>query len=206
MSYCNSGDKVTVTYVFGDKQTSVFKTSQSPIEVATENYQDNSTSNFDANGFQITFNSPQGQYGTITAVVTDYSIEFYDFGAFHPYTGYYINLVRCGETSFPPITEGDKGAKMSDLNLTIDRTVKCPIVRSTSGLCEIKVLVGGKTIFSAHGKCPVTFDVACGDDCPEGFCKCKSLGYPGYCCLDCAVVASEIHSITQSLKIKNNGR
>jgi len=50
-----------------------------------------------------------------------------------------------------------------------------------------------------------TWNVVCDNDCPEGTCKCPSPIYPGYCCLDCASVATTIHAITNDLKAKNNG-
>ncbi|MEH1906649.1 hypothetical protein [Nostoc sp.] len=48
-----------------------------------------------------------------------------------------------------------------------------------------------------------SYKVSCGDDCPEGFCKCHSDSYPGYCCLDCLATAASIRSITNELRSKN---
>ncbi|WP_218964710.1 hypothetical protein [Nostoc linckia] len=47
------------------------------------------------------------------------------------------------------------------------------------------------------------YKVSCGDECPEGFCKCPSPEYPGYCCLDCTATAASIHAITDDLKVRN---
>lgn len=44
----------------------------------------------------------------------------------------------------------------------------------------------GATVFSRSGDCPVSFTVSCGDECPEGYCKCPTLKYPGYCCCKCS--------------------
>lgn len=47
------------------------------------------------------------------------------------------------------------------------------------------------------------YKVSCGDGCPEGFCKCPSPEYPGYCCLDCSAIAGSIHAITNELRGRN---
>ncbi|MCC5625111.1 hypothetical protein LC574_29075, partial [Nostoc sp. CHAB 5715] len=53
-------------------------------------------------------------------------------------------------------------------------------------------------------ECPSgDFKVSCGDECPEGFCKCPIPEYPGYCCLDCASIAASIRAITNGLRAKN---
>jgi hypothetical protein len=47
------------------------------------------------------------------------------------------------------------------------------------------------------------YQVSCDEDCPEGFCKCPSPNYPGYCCLDCASTVSDIRVIARELRSKN---
>ncbi|MEH1829531.1 MAG: hypothetical protein V7L22_30045 [Nostoc sp.] len=49
------------------------------------------------------------------------------------------------------------------------------------------------------------YEVSCGDDCPDGQCKCHSDVYPGYCCNDCASTAAQIHSVTELARSKANG-
>ncbi|MBN3924004.1 hypothetical protein [Nostoc sp. NMS4] len=46
------------------------------------------------------------------------------------------------------------------------------------------------------------YQISCGDECPEGFCKCIIPEYPGYCCLDCTAIAASIREITNSLRGK----
>jgi hypothetical protein len=72
--------------------------------------------------------------------------------------------------------------------------------------CIIQIVNSSGNSFVKQGECPIKYTVACDDGCPEGFCKCSSPEYPGYCCLDCNATANEIRSITQSLKAHNNGR
>lgn len=57
----------------------------------------------------------------------------------------------------------------------------------------------GRIIVKKYSTEP-TYTVACGDECPEGFCKCIIPEYPGYCCLDCNSAAASIRSITNSLR------
>lgn len=42
---------------------------------------------------------------------------------------------------------------------------------------------------------PPTYNVVCGDNCPEGSCKCKTNTYPYYCCLDCSKVERRLNSL-----------
>lgn len=203
MTYCNTGDQAKVTYQFNDGERSAFETKSSPIEVTTGKYQNTTTSNYNPEGYQITFGSPQAQYGSITLTVVDYQVSYIDKGVFDSATGYYIKFIPCGSTSFPPTDAANPGAKMSSPNVTVNNAVKCPVANPSSDLCEIKISANGNVIFQAHGKCPVSFTVACGDACPPGFCKCPSPGYPGYCCLDCKATAASIHAITNDLNYKN---
>ncbi|MCC5619251.1 hypothetical protein LC605_30105 [Nostoc sp. CHAB 5836] len=75
-----------------------------------------------------------------------------------------------------------------------------PNYHPTEGI-EVKDKTG-KTIFKELGiKCNCI--VNCEEDCSEGFCKCPSPTYPGYCCLDCASTAASIRAITNELRAKN---
>lgn len=191
MSYCKLGEKARVTYNFKNQPSVTYETDTSPIEVTTASASKNNTSNYNPEGYQITFNSPQGAYGTITATVIDYKIAYVDMGAYHPYTGYYINIIRCGSTTFPPDTQGLPGTKMTNLDMNIDTTVKCPVsAEPSSQVCNIKISNNGTVLFQADGDCPVSFTVACGDECPEGYCKIDCETYPGYCCLNEAKIKS----------------
>lgn len=61
-------------------------------------------------------------------------------------------------------------------------------------------------IFDARGLVySQTFDkqpeytIQCGD-CPEGYCKCDSTDYPGYCCLPCKPTAQKISNLAERIK------
>lgn len=56
----------------------------------------------------------------------------------------------------------------------------------TVRLCKITITDGRGATFEKEGACPLTFTVSCGDECPPGYCKCKILKYPGFCCCKCS--------------------
>ncbi|MGF1934542.1 MAG: hypothetical protein RM347_009080 [Nostoc sp. ChiQUE02] len=72
-------------------------------------------------------------------------------------------------------------------------------------VCFIRVRdIQGKLIFKDSGECPLTFEVKCiKEHCPEGFCECKSDGYPGYCCNDCNNTLRQLHAITNQMRSLN---
>ncbi|AKG21489.1 hypothetical protein [Calothrix sp. 336/3] len=74
--------------------------------------------------------------------------------------------------------------------------------------CQIKVIDGdGNQVFFKdydYGKCP-SIKVNCAG-CPSGQIELKTNQYPGYCCLSCSEIKSEIKNMASSLKgIKLNG-
>lgn len=71
--------------------------------------------------------------------------------------------------------------------------------------CQIKISPTNRPVFIATGQCPVIFSVQCGE-CPEGTMRCECPSDPrGYCCLPCAETINSIKSITNLLKVFNNG-
>lgn len=68
------------------------------------------------------------------------------------------------------------------------------------GSCRMIVSDESGEIFNKKfNKCP-KYLVACDDDCPEGFIKCSSSTYPGYCCLSCKETASKILALGTKLQ------
>ncbi|MBW4479684.1 MAG: hypothetical protein KME54_23265 [Tolypothrix brevis GSE-NOS-MK-07-07A] len=84
---------------------------------------------------------------------------------------------------------------------------------NVSGNCDACLITGCQIIATTEGgvtykskkgvKC--TFEIACDNDCPPGHMRCETSSYPGYCCIPCAEIKSEITSITASVKRINNG-
>lgn len=76
---------------------------------------------------------------------------------------------------------------------------------STDSKCEIRISHNGLLLYSDRGKCPIPFEVLCGEQCPEGTTKCFSTNYPGYCCLPCSEIKQEIKAIASQIRSLNNG-
>lgn len=60
---------------------------------------------------------------------------------------------------------------------------------SSRGLIKIAHPQG---VFEDFYKKDTQYLVSCGDECPEGFLKCDTSVYPGYCCIPCGEIKSEI--------------
>jgi hypothetical protein len=52
---------------------------------------------------------------------------------------------------------------------------------------------------------PPRYEVACGQECPDGYMKCPSNQYPGYCCVKCAEIKQGIISAKEAVRRVNNG-
>jgi hypothetical protein len=204
MSYCNVGDKPKVTYRFNNGSPVEVQLQSAPVDVETGTAPNDHTENYNPNGYQITFGSPQGANGLIALTVVDYKIVYVDKGVFDPDTGYYLQYMGCGETKFPVLSSGVNGIKMSSTDISVDNSAKCPVPNEGDSKCEIRILKDGAVIFRAEGECPVNYTVAC-TRCPPGTCECKSDGYPGYCCNDCSSTASKLRAIANELRSKNGG-
>lgn len=56
----------------------------------------------------------------------------------------------------------------------------------------------GEIFNKVFNQCP-KYEVFCDDNCPEGYLKCKSDKYPGYCCLSCQETANKIRALGTKL-------
>ena len=204
MSYCDIGDKPKVTYRFNNASPVDVQMNVSPIEVITGEAPNDHTENYNPNGYQITFNSPQATFGVLSIIVVDYKITYIDAGAYNSATGYYLQAIPCGETKFQTLPDNVYGVKMSSTNVDINNANHCPIPNENDSKCEIKILSNGVVVFRTEGECPVNFSVAC-KRCPPGTCECKTDSYPGYCCHDCASTTAKIQAIANQLRSKNGG-
>jgi len=189
MSYCNIGDKPKVYFQFNNEGQQIYQSNVAPIDVSSQTVPLNVSSQYNTNGYQITFNSPQGAYGQIQIVVVDYQLFTYQGVN-------YIYGIPCGETSFPAKTP-EYGAVITS-PVVIDTTVHCP-PSNTKKKCNIQVFNSGSVIFQAQGDCPVTFQVACGN-CPGGQMESSSPNYPGYCCLDCGSIEGQLSQLINQIK------
>lgn len=72
--------------------------------------------------------------------------------------------------------------------------------------CQIQIIdSNGNQIFREYdGECP-KINIKC-NECPDGQIEIKTKQYPGYCCLSCSEIKSEIKNMASSLKgIKLHG-
>lgn len=73
----------------------------------------------------------------------------------------------------------------------------------SSDSCQLKINHEGNLIFQETGKCPISYSVTCGEECPPGTTKCLSTNYPGYCCLPCEPTKQSIIGIKNMVKNVN---
>lgn len=210
MGFCEPGVKATVNYQFKETKKR-YITNNTPIDVHTYSETIGRTSNYNPEGYGITFYSPNNRLW-YTYPIKDYTI-YYEA----PYTnegGYYIagyygiSFVHCGGTDFDRNPDGSlNGPEVDPNTITTDPNLKCPIADTSDAKtkCFIEVKHDGNTVFKDSGDCPVSFKVACGEECPEGTVKCFSTNYPGYCCLPCSEIKAEIKAIVSQVRSINNG-
>ena len=72
--------------------------------------------------------------------------------------------------------------------------------------CKFSVnTTDGGSLINEEGNCPVNHNVVCDSDCPPDTVKCSSNVYPGYCCIPCNEIKSEIRAIASQVRSINNG-
>ncbi len=187
--YCNAGDKATVNYTSKSGVKSKFITYNTPIDVECINQERTGRYIYTINDFGYTTNcESSGQRFTDTVIADSYQVS--------PTTndGQYSNCPWY-ELSFY-IGEN----KISSLKKTSRYSVsQTPNPNYNPGGKQLKVKNSqGTEIFKADVK-DCNYTVACGDNCPEGFCKCPKNSYPGYCCLSCASTANAILNLASKV-------
>ncbi|QHG15810.1 hypothetical protein [Nostoc sp. ATCC 53789] len=184
MSYCQIGDKTaTVTYQFRGDSERFFKSNVVPINVA------------------LTRENEQPGHWTL---------DTYD-----DITTSYIFTYDGLESESPLATGRQIRTSSTNRLISADDNASAGNVRIRSAVFTPSKGVGYTIkVFNANtseilfqdfkeGEIPPKYTVACGDGCPEGFCRCTTPGYPGYCCLDCNSTAASIRFITNDLKGRN---
>ncbi len=183
--YCNEGDKPIITYSFKGKEKR-YKPGKAPITIETKEVPIEMPDNYDAQGYEIQFYSPNN-FRNLNIIVLGHKIvppppESPEFG-----DG--ITWINCGDKDYQPSPIG------IDLStLVINRTVKCPVDKQGKVRCSIIVKHKGNLIFQEQGECPLVYSVQCGN-CADGEIECKKPTYPGYCCIPCQDTASRIRNL-----------
>ena len=185
-THCKVGDKPIVKYKFGDDtKYRIFKSQYAPIDVVTKTTPVEGTGNYNNEGYEVTFYSPNN-FKFVSFIVKDWRTVD---------TGRYIEFQRiaCGKNVFGTgVTEIDPNRA-----ITFDYTKKCtPPVDSQR--CSIEISHKGIILFQDQGKCPLDYSVQCGK-CPDGQHECESNIYPYYCCNSCGETAAKIRSLASKV-------
>ncbi len=217
MTYCPNAKKATVDYSFANKKGR-FISDKAPVEVI-EIHEGANFIGGQCDGVRYTLrHTVVSSTGSSTTLV----------GFWGPITDVRSVLVPNGTGSFTANHELYGRGFLPDpftlgwwqvgrnFNMPADTTSRIDsLVREDNqldncgnpppGKCTIKVIHNQQTLFSVSGSSPCSFTVACDDECPPGTTKCLTTNYPGYCCLPCKEIASEINAIANLVRSLNNG-
>ncbi|NJM23521.1 MAG: hypothetical protein HC787_11005 [Nostocaceae cyanobacterium CSU_2_110] len=187
MIYCLESDKPIIIYKFGENPERRFKSSFAPISIETKLSKIAAGDNYNSQGFQVRFYSPNNFLYT-DYIVTEYKIV--DIGEAYNYDE--ILLKQCGETT---LSANGPGIDVS--TLVINPNIKCPVPEIDR--CSFIVRHEDQIIFQDQGDCPLSLEVQCGN-CPPHNIECKANHYPGYCCIPCESTAQKIHNLANKIK------
>lgn len=193
MNYCQNQIKAKVTYIKEDKTQQVYYTENVPIDISI------STENTLINCWRF--------YGTGD------DNRAYQLFASGQNPGFILNS-GFNSRGYVPSMNGVK--LLSDTYYYVsgygyEQVSETSQISSTPGIttngncnssqthqrCNMTItdVTGHK--FNDYVQCPNgSYQVVCGDDCPDGYCKIDCPHYPGYCCISCA----EIDSLLLKLK------
>lgn len=204
MAHCKLGEKATVNYSFkGVSKSYIVAANMTPVEVNTYTGRVNTTSNYKDEGFTIRFYSPNN-FITQDYTIKDYLI--YSYVVSPTRSDIAVSFMQCGKFNFDRDERGNlTGPDIDVSTLVYKATPKCPGVPSSPNKCRIEVKSKGIIIFQDQGECPASFEVICGEGCPRGTVKCLKSGYPGFCCLPCGEIKSEIKAIASQVRRLTNG-
>ncbi|MEQ9355117.1 hypothetical protein [Coleofasciculus chthonoplastes] len=206
MSYCNNSVKALVTYTFKGESNSKkrFETKKTPIEVEAGSKPIPAGENYNAEGFEIYFYSPNNRRW-IRSIVQDYLIyPISSPGRYSQYNYAGIAMWGCGQSDFQRVSDGTVVGPGIDVDsLQIDTSVKCPVPPvPMESICHLKVLHQGIVIHQDQGECPVNWTIDC-DPCPPNTIRCVEGGKVR--CVPCSELLNPLKQITSKLKQINNG-
>lgn len=223
MPFCNSGERAVITYSFNNGKQRVHLSNDTPIDVIiTEKYTPNFTGGqclvsydvrYEITGFggldcvMSTATRTVSLLGEIESIGWEFKLE----GGYSPFAPQVI--FANAATAYIYHANGQKyslgggsGGICQNPNAYSARILS--VVRrdglfdncgNPKKICELAVKKNGFVLFKDQGQCPCNFNVSCGD-CPDGTMRCESSGYPGYCCLPCKEIKSEIASLTRQVR------
>ncbi|MFB2770365.1 hypothetical protein ACE1AT_13900 [Pelatocladus sp. BLCC-F211] len=197
--YCKAGDKPKVIYRFkGDKNDSTFYSEISPIDVNSVPFENpNLPDEIYAWNFSTGLN-PRTTLADMPFRAKGKLTNFKVTGLINTDT---VNGVVNGNWSCQfqdgdgnIITGSAVGRYPGDEPKLVKILVPNPD-KPPEDICRLTVKNAlGNTIFTASGKCPITYRVVCAN-CPDGYQECQTDKYPGYCCIPCKETASKINNL-----------
>lgn len=201
MSHCQPNQKPTIIYKFGNNSEKSLKLAVSPIDIVTKSFAvPDATSNYSNEGYKLTYIRGYNllQQPVFRHVLCrDYRIQASNPDEKRVFGGNWMCYVMpCNRTTF--------GADFSIVpgHESIDYSQKCPGLPTTNNKCSIEVFYENQLVAKDEGICPITYNVQCGN-CPDSHMECKSDNYPGYCCIPCNEIKSEIAAIRSIVRSKN---
>lgn len=199
MSYCKIGEKATITYYKESNYRETLVITNTPVDVQFERIAGNcwrffgtGDDKFVSGGsrpdqrYEVFVNGNKPSYINNPSDARPGVRPVMDGNAVFPVGYYYISdygFQRVNsDTPTPGVLTG------GSCRIT-GNEVNCVITISDSK---------GNT-YKDNALCEKSFTVSCGDECPEGYCKCASTNYPGYCCLPCSEVKSGLLAIARNI-------
>lgn len=129
----------------------------------------------------------------MSEIVLDYRIE-----AINPeHTVWGIYRRFCGSSDFY-----QNYTSIDPNTLKIDNSIHCPTPDTKKQTCTLTISHEGQVLFTKSGDCPIDYSVSCDGGCPDGYVKCDSSNYPGYCCIPCSEIKGSIGSLISLVRSK----
>jgi hypothetical protein len=193
MLYCEGKKKVNIIYTF-NKSKQIFTFDKTPVGV-----EKSLIKVVDPNSYCWRFSG--------IGVNNDDSYEYYACGQNPSFLfngdGFtlYLDGLRLGSAGYQyrrgsqSVSQVSGTTKPNPGHNTDGNCDSCSIDK-----CTLIVKYQGTTVFEKSGDCPLDFQVACDDDCPPGYIKCNKTDYPGYCCISCSEIKSEITALRSAIR------
>lgn len=193
-NYCQGYTKATVNITFPEKEKIILKSTPILVDVVLTNqgiYQDyihNMNQKIDK-----TFDR------AITNVILKDSNNKYIFSGEYPPSDPRVN-----RTCPLPSIQGNKIYLDFDPGAYADNSGSCVYTIFFGGWTLTATNAIGQQIKRNYNQKPI-FNVACGDNCPDGYLRCDCNEYPGYCCIPCSEIKGEIANAKALLRNINYG-
>ncbi|MBD2360047.1 hypothetical protein H6G36_02335 [Anabaena minutissima FACHB-250] len=203
--FCEIGDKPKVIYrVSGATEDSVFYAQTSPIDVNVVPFEN---PNLPGEIYAWNFSTNLNPRSTLAELGFRAKGKLTDFSVGNLLNTDTVNGQQIGNWS-ASFKDGDgntiSGSAIGYYPGDTPTLVKLlvPGEKPPTDICQLQVKdAGGTLLFTASGKCPINYKVAC-SNCPDGQIECKHNKYPGYCCIPCQSTASKINNLAAKTRAK----